>query len=145
MTPNAALSIVVVTFALVGCGKPADVGAADCNGGVCKLEVTVAAAGCADPANITVKPDPLKVDKNTPNKIEWTIKTDGYAWVDAPGGITGLPSGMFENPHVTGNGKKYDIHDKNTDASPTDYKYAIHLKGPNGVCAVKDPVIRNGA
>ena len=143
MTLKSSICIVVVTITLAACGKPAEVGAADCNGGVCKLDVTVAAAGCADPANITVKPDPVKVPKNTPNKIEWTIQTAGYTWVDQPGGITGLPPGMFENPHNTD--KKYDLHDKNTDANPTDYKYAIHLKGPNGLCAVKDPVIRNGS
>ena len=137
----------VVTFALVACGQPTGVGkpVLPCNNGVCKLDVTVAAAGCVDPANITVSPDPLVVSKGSPNKIEWTIQTDRYTWVPAPGGITGLPPGMFTNAHDTGNGKKYDIHDANTDASPTDYKYGVNLKDPNGnLCAVKDPTIRNG-
>jgi hypothetical protein len=136
----------VVTLALVACGQPTGVGkpALPCNSGVCKLDVTVAAGGCADPANITVSPDPLVV--SGANNIEWTIKTDAYTWVPAPGGITGLPPAQFSNAHDTGNGKKYDIHDANTDASPTDYKYGINLKDANGnLCAVKDPTIRNGS
>lgn len=137
---------IVATLALSACGTAGvDGSSLPCNSGVCKLEVTVAAAGCADATNITVKPDPLPVPKGGSNKIEWTIATNGYTWVAAPGGVTGLPPGMFNNAHDTGSGKKYDIHDANTDAAPTDYKYAIHLKGPSGLCAVKDPFIRNGS
>ena len=136
----------VVTFALIACGQPTGVGTAagPCNSGVCKVDVTVSDAGCADPNNITVLPDPLPVHGS--NNIQWTIQTNQYTWVAAPGGITGLPPAMFTDAHDTGNGKKYDIHDANTDASPTDYKYGVNLKDPNGnLCAVKDPTIRNGS
>ena len=130
--------IAPVVFAGIAWGQP-------CNSGVCKLDVTIAAAGCADPANITVTPDPLKVPKNSPNRIEWTIKTTGYTWVAAPNGITSLPPSQFSDPHVTGSGKKYDLRDANTDSAPTDHKYDIHLQKNGTVCAVKDPIIRNGS
>ena len=130
--------IALVAFAGIAWGQP-------CNSGVCKLDVTVAAAGCADPANIKVTPDPLQVPKNSPNRIEWTIQTNGYTWVAAPNGITSLPSSQFTDPHVTGSGKKYDLRDANTDTAPTDYKYDIHLQKNGTPCAVKDPIIRNGS
>lgn len=137
-------AVILVAFAACACSKTETAGSGDCNSGVCKLDVKVAAAGCADAANISVSPDPVRVPKNQPNKIEWTIATDGYSWVAAPGGITSLPSSQFENPQD--NGKKYQIHDKNTDQTPTDYKYDVHLKDANGnLCAAKDPTIKNGA
>ena len=149
VSPKILASAVVVTFFLMACStKSGDAGDQPCNSGVCKLVVTVAAAGCADAANIMVKPDPLPVPKGSANKLEWTIQTDGYVWVPAPGGITGLPDPPFKNPHDTGSGKKYDIHDGNPETNPTDYKYAIHLKkdDPSGtLCAVKDPIVRNGS
>jgi hypothetical protein len=126
--------IALITFAAIAYGQP-------CNAGVCKVDVTVAAAGCADPTNITVSVDPLPV--HGPNNIEWTIKTPNYTWVPEPNGITSLPSSQFTNPHVTGNGLKYDLHDANTGPVPTDYKYDIHLQSNGTLCAVKDPIIRN--
>ena len=77
--------IALVAFAGIAWGQP-------CNSGVCKLDVTVEAAGCANAANIKVSPDPLPVPKNSPNRIEWTIQTNGYTFVAAPNGITSLPS-----------------------------------------------------
>ena len=137
----------IAALAATACTFPPEGGAANpCGNGVCKLDVTVTAAGCADPANITVTPDPLPVPKGNPNKLEWTIQTSGYTWVPAPNGITGLPDPPFSNPHDSGSGKKYDIHDANPESSATNYKYAVHLKDPAGnPCAVKDPVIKNGA
>ena len=136
----------VATLALLACSQPTGVGGTSpCNSGTCKADVTVSGS-CADPNNITVKPDPLPVPKGNPNSIEWTIQTDGYTWVAPPGGITGLPSSIFTNPQVTGNGRKYDIHDANPETSPTDHKYGINLMDPSGrSCAVKDPFIRNGS
>lgn len=142
----------VAALALVACNQPTGVSGGPglpCNSGVCKADVTVSAGGCGTASNITVNPDPLPIPKNTPHKIEWTIKTDGYTWVPAPGGITGLPPGapgMFTNPHDTGNGKKYTIDDGNTDTAPTSYKYGVNLMDPSGkLCAVLDPSIRNGS
>jgi len=137
-------AIISCGFAACACSQPTGVAGTPCNNGVCKLEVTVASGGCSNAANISVNVDPLKVPKNQPNKIEWTIVTDGFSWVAAPGGITSLPPSQFENPQD--NGKKYQIHDKNTDQVPTDHKYDIHLKDTSGnPCAVKDPTIKNGA
>lgn len=127
--------IALVSFAAIAYGQP-------CNAGVCKVDVTVAAGGCADPANVTVSVDPLIVHGS--NNIEWTIKTPNYTWMPAPTGITSLPSSQFMNPHVTGNGMKYELHDANTDSVPTDHKYDIHLLNNGIPCAVKDPIIRNG-
>lgn len=139
----------VATLALVACTQPTGTGALPCNSGVCKLDVTVSGS-CANPANITVIPDPLPVPKGSPHSIQWTIQTDGYTWVPAPppppGGISGLPDPPFDRPHVTGNGRKYDIHDANPETAPKDYKYGINLIDPSGKpCAVKDPTIRNGS
>src|SRR5512139_3837204 len=76
-------AVILVAFAACACSKTetAGGGMGDCNSGVCKLDVKVAAAGCADAANISVSPDPVRVPKNQPNQIEWTIATDGYSWV----------------------------------------------------------------
>jgi hypothetical protein len=138
-----AISIVLPFVVMIAYGQHAE--ALPCNNGVCKVDVTVSAGSCANPANIVVAPDPLPVPIGTSNKIEWTIQTSGYTWVPVPNGITSLPSPMFTNPHVTGNGKKYDIHDANNNSTPTDYKYDIRLMGPEGtLCAVKDPTIKNG-
>ena len=147
MTSKVLACTAVATFALIACAQPPEgAGGKPCNNGVCKLEVTVAAAGCANAANISVAPDPLPVPLGSSNKIEWTITTSGYTWVPAPNGITGLANPPFSNPHNTGSGKKYDIHDANPETMPTDHKYAIHLNDANGhACAVKDPVIKNGA
>jgi hypothetical protein len=149
MAPRVLACAVILSLGAIACGQSKEVssaGALPCNNGVCKLEVTVESGNCANPANIKVTPDPVVVRKGSPNRIEWTIKTNGFTWVSAPGGITGLPPAIFENPHDTGSGKKYDIHDKNPEPVPTDHKYDIHLKDPSGnLCAVKDPTIRNGA
>jgi len=140
MVPRVLAAAVLITFTSIACGQTLP-----CNSGVCKLDVTVTDAGCADPNNIKVVPDPLLVKKGEPNRIEWTIQTKDYTWVPAPGGITGLPNPPFHDPHVTGNGRKYDLKDDNTETNPTDHKYAIHLVDPKGKpCAVKDPIIRNG-
>lgn len=147
MTAKALASAVIATFALIACAQPPQgAGGPPCNNGVCKLDVTVTAAGCGNAANISVTPDPLPVPRGSPNKIEWTILTGGYTWVPAPNGITGLPDPPFTNPHDSGSGKKYDIHDANPETRPTDHKYAIRLNDASGrPCAVKDPVIKNGA
>ena len=147
MTSKALAAAAIATFALIACAQPPErAGGQPCNNGVCKLEVTVASAGCANSANITVTPDPLPVPLGSSNKLEWTIGSSGYTWVPAPNGITGLANPPFTNPHDTGSGKKYDIHDANPETRATDHKYAIHLNDPQGhACAVKDPVIKNGA
>lgn len=144
-------ALFLVTFASIACGQqqPAAGGGSGkpppCNSGVCKLDVTVTDAGCADPNNIKVNPDPLLVTKGVPNRIEWTIQTKDYTWVPVPKGITGLPPSQFTDPNVTGSGKKYELKDANTDTKPTDHKYAIQLLDPKGKpCTVKDPIIRNG-
>lgn len=151
MAPRFMTTIAIATFAAVACGQQQSTtqtgssSSGPCNSGVCKLDVTVANDDCSNATNIKVVPDPLPVLKNSPNKIEWTIQTNGYTWVAAPGGITGLPPDIFTGPHDTGSGKKYDIHDKNPEQVPTPHKYAIHLQKGATLCAVLDPTIRNGS
>lgn len=147
MPVNRTLLPVAMSSLLFACAQlPQSAGGQPCNNGVCKLDVTVASAGCGNAANISVAPDPLPVPAGQPNRIEWTLRTDGYTFVAAPNGITGLPDPPFSNPHVTGNGRNYDIHDANPETTPRNYKYAVHLNDASGhACAVKDPVIKNGA
>jgi hypothetical protein len=144
-------SIAIAAFAAVACAQTqpqpgtGTTAAGPCNGGVCKADVRVANNDCSNAANISIVPDPLPVPKGGSNNIEWTIQTDGFTWVAAPGGITGLPSAIFTNPQVTGSGRKYQIHDANPETTPTNHKYAVHLMKGGTVCAVKDPIIRNGS
>lgn len=119
-------------------------GALPCNAGVCKAEVTVANNDCSNAANIKVNPDPLPVPKGNSNNIEWTVQ-DGFTWVAPPGGITSLPPNIFTKHQLTGNGKKYKLHDANPEQVPTPHKYDVHLQKNGVACAVKDPTIRNGS
>lgn len=142
------VAVGLVALALAACEKGSNPVAGACNGGVCKVTVTVGDGGCTDPSKITVDPDKLEAGKKTPNKIEWTIVTANYTWQPppppAPGGISGLPSPPFSNPKVNGNGDKYTIDDANMEDAPTEYKYGVNLQSGGKNCVVKDPTIING-
>ena len=75
----------------------------------------------------------------------WKTVQEGFTWVAPPGGITSLPSGVFTNPQLTGNERKYSLHDANPEPMPTNHKYDVHLQRNGTRCAVKDPTIRNGS
>jgi phage baseplate assembly protein gpV len=107
-----------------------------CNSGVCKA--TVAVQSC-EGGGLTVDPDTIPVSQ--PNNIEWTISTAGYSFPS--NGIVINGTG-FTNPHVTGNGKKFMVHDDHTDMRP-DIKYAVRVvRVSDGVnCAAFDPYIKN--
>ena len=107
-----------------------------CNAGVCKA--TVAVQSC-DGGTMTVAPDPIPVP--APNNIEWTISTPGYKFPQ--NGILINGTG-FTNPHVTGNGKKFTVHDDHKDMRP-DIKYAVRVvrESDGRECAPYDPYIKN--
>ena len=111
--------------------------AAPCNAGVCKAEVTVQSC---EKAQMSVKPDPISVP--APNNIEWTISTAGYTF--AKNGIVIDGKGFTPRPGVTGNGKKFIVHDDHTDKRAK-IKYVVHLiRQSDGVaCAPYDPFINN--
>jgi hypothetical protein len=139
--------IIAAAFALEACGQLESMpgaGMLPCNNGVCKAEVTVANNDCSNAANIKVVPDPLPVPKGNPHNLEWTVQ-EGFTWVAPPGGITSLPSSIFTNHQLTGNGRKYSVHDANPETTPTNHKYDVHLQKDGALCAVKDPTIRNGS
>ena len=111
--------------------------AAPCNAGVCKAEVKVQSC---EKGTMSVTPDPIPVP--APNNIEWTISTPGYVFTK--GGIVIKGKGFTPKPGVTGNGKKFIVHDDHTDKRP-DIKYAVYLtRTSDGVaCAAYDPFINN--
>src|SRR5690349_13214860 len=108
-----------------------------CNNGVCKVSVTVQACqangATAEPYNLPV---------HDPNNIEWTIDTDGYVFTS--NGITVQGTGFPNNPGVTGNGKKFIVHDDYTDIRPN-IKYSIEVQatGSGTPCPKTDPLISN--
>lgn len=109
---------------------------APCNAGVCKASVEVQA--CED-GKLSVSPDPILVP--APNNIEWTIATPGFKF--APNGIA-IDGTGFSNSQVTGNGRKFIVHDDHTDMRPK-IKYAVRVvRESDGLaCAPYDPYIKN--
>jgi hypothetical protein len=109
---------------------------APCNAGVCKADVEL--QSCAD-GTLSVSPDPILVP--APNNIEWTITTPGYRF--APNGIV-IDGTGFGNFQLTGNGKKFIVHDDHTDRRPK-IKYAVRVvRESDGLaCAPYDPYIKN--
>lgn len=107
-----------------------------CNGGVCKVDVTVPSCD----GNPTVSVDPIPVP--APNNIEWTLVTNGYEFRDSSIDIQG--TGFSKNPGANGNGKKYKVHDDWTDRRP-DIKYSIQVfrKADGKACLRWDPRISN--
>ena len=111
--------------------------ASPCNHGVCKVSVTVQACQLN---GATASPDPVKVP--AANNIEWTIDTDGYLFT--PNGITVQGTGFSNNPGVTGNGKKFIVHDDYTDIRPNiKYSIEVHPTGNSTPCPKTDPLISN--
>jgi uncharacterized protein YaiE (UPF0345 family) len=110
-----------------------------CNQGVCKAEVTVQSC---ERGVMTVVPDPIDVYE--PNNIEWTILTPGYVFT--ADGIVVDGKGFTVPPGVTGNGKKYIVHDDHTDRRKK-IKYDVRVKRESGGAACKpyDPFINNNS
>jgi len=112
-------------------------GRSPCNQGVCKAVVTVLSC---DKGAMPVTPDPIPV--RGPNNIEWTIATEGYEF--PANGIVIEGKGFTNRPGSTGNGKKFVVHDDNTDKR-NDIKYTVRVtrKSDGKACAPYDPFISN--
>jgi hypothetical protein len=130
----ARLTLVLTAVLLASCNSR--LAQSPCTGGVCKATVVVSSC---EGGQMQVSPDPIPVP--APNNIEWTIETAGFKF--AQNGIVVNGSG-FTNPHATGNGRKFIVHDDHSDLRP-DIKYAVRLvRDSDGVaCGVYDPFIKN--
>ena len=128
---------IVVIGAAVAIGFLALAPKSPCNQGVCKVTVTVQACQAN---GATATPDPVPVPAE--NNIEWTIATDGYLFTE--NGIAVQGTGFSNAPGVTGNGKKFTIHDDYTDRRPN-IKYSIEVHPTNSAapCPKTDPLISN--
>ena len=108
-----------------------------CNQGVCKVSVTVQACQAN---GATANPDPVKVP--SANNIEWTIEGDEYRFTS--NGIAVQGTGFTNSPGVTGNGKKFIIHDAYTDIRPNiKYSIEVHPTSSSTPCPKTDPLISN--
>jgi len=132
----------MIALLLAACSEPAmHADAVDvCNGGTCKATVEV--QSCED-GKLLVHPDPIPVP--APNNIEWTISTGDFKFPE--NGIVVDGSG-FTDPQVTGNGKKFTVHDDHTDKGSWilhRIKYTVRVvRELDGVaCAPNDPFIKN--
>ena len=108
----------------------------ECTNGICKA--TVAVQSC-DTGKLTVVPEPITVP--APNNIEWTISTADYKF--PPNGIV-VDGNGFTDPHVTGSGKKFMVHDDWSDKSDK-IKYTVRVvrESDGRACAPYDPFIKN--
>jgi hypothetical protein len=108
-----------------------------CNQGVCKAVVTVQSC---EKGEMTVVPDPIDVP--APNNIQWTIETPGYEFTKD--GIVVKGNGFTPKPGLTGNGKKFIVHDDHTDKRKM-IKYVVKVKRQSDgvVCKEYDPFINN--
>lgn len=89
---------------------------------------------------ITAVPDPLPMGKPNNQVIEWTIKTDNWTFPDDGIVINSDLNDQFSGGAATGNGKKYTLHNKNTDSNR--YKYTVNVA--NGSTRLDlDPIIIN--
>ena len=89
---------------------------------------------------IAVAPDPLPAGKTANQVLEWTITTPGWTFPDNGIVVNSDPGGQFSNPGATGNGRKFTLHDKNTDSNR--YKYTVNVT--NGSQNLnQDPIIVN--
>lgn len=142
MNPRTTLSTLNLVLPLAACialataNTIASAQARPCNGGVCKVDVTVPSCD----GNPTVSVDPVPVP--APNNIEWRLVTNGYEFRNASIVIQG--TGFKNNPGATGGGKKFKVHDDWTDRRP-DIKYSIQVfrKSDGKACVIWDPRISN--
>ena len=136
MASRTTLALALSAALLAACSPRGVQPAPPCTGGVCKASVEVQTC---DDGKLSVAPDPIPVP--APNNIEWTITTPGFKF--ALNGIVVAGAG-FTNPHVTGNGRKFIVHDDHSDLRP-DIKYAVRgVRDSDGVaCSPYDPFIKN--
>ncbi len=157
MAPRA-LTFAAVVAALSGCASmqtggpppsppPGAKASLPCMEAVCFVEVSVVPdKSCADPNNILVSVDPLKIARANPNPtitIQWDIDRPsaqaGYTF-EPTKGIAFAPNTQFDCRRQ--GAIRWMCQDKNDDANR--YKYAVNLKKGDTACASKDPFVING-
>lgn len=133
-----ALVATCCSLSIAACGTLGSerAGAQPCNQGVCKVDVTVQWCWAGW---ITVDPDPIRVP--APNNIEWTIKTNGFSFTND--GIVINGSGFAPRPGVTGNGKKFIVHDDHSQLGMIKYAVRVVRDSDGAVCKPLDPMINN--
>lgn len=135
------LCAALACIGLLGCAAkpPPGLQAPGCNpGGVCKVTVTV--VDC----NITLDPDDLSVPQPRGRKqIHWDIVGGDHVFAYNGIVISGM-GGEFDQPELSGDGKKFKWGDKHT--GPGNYKYSVNVvrTGLNPAnCPTHDPRILN--
>lgn len=156
--PAKTLTLAAVVAALWGCASmqtggpppsppPGARESLPCMEAVCFVEVSVVPDKiCADPNNILVSVDVLKIARANPNPtitIQWDIGRStvqaGYTF-DLVKGIDFPPNTQFDCRRQ--GTTRWMCQDKNDDANR--YKYNVNLKKGDSACAVKDPFVVNG-
>jgi hypothetical protein len=115
-----------------------------CKKDKCKITLNVAGTTAAD-CKITADPDKRGVHKdNKGDHIEWTIVGGAKDWEFDTNGIDFGSNRQFSDAHPAGS-KKYKVKDANTDTTPTEHAYTMHLKSTADakVKCSKDPSIVN--
>jgi hypothetical protein len=141
MSKKSWLCAALASVGLLGCAATPMQGlqTVGCNaGGVCKVIVTV--VDC----NITLAPDDLPVPPPRGRKqIHWDIAGSDYVFA-YNGIVIPDPGGEFDQPELSGDGKKFKWGDKHT--GPGAYKYSVNVvkTGLNPAnCPTRDPRILN--
>ncbi len=129
-----------VSLLVAGCSSPAAIrpAATPCNGGVCQAKVTVSWCWAGW---ISVDPDPIPVP--SPNNIEWTFDTDGFSFPQNGIVIDPPATGFSPNPGVSGNGKKFTVHDAHSTTGMVKYTVRVVRDSDGAECRAKDPLINN--
>ena len=132
----------LASIALVGCataGGQKVMTVQECHGN-CKVDITIT-GNCDFGVPDTVK---MKLPLGR-KKITWEIMSGNYIFAANGIAFKTDTSGVFEQPELSPNGKRFVWDDNHTQSGSSPYEYAINVirTGPNpGVCT-KDPFIVN--
>ena len=139
MNKKVRFSAIAAAMGLLGCAGAGMQLASPCNGGVCKVSVTI--TDCTAVGGVSVDYDSLFL--KAPNNIEWGFATPGYSFPSNGIVIGSDPKGELDKPKVASNGKKVTVHDKHTQTNYRIY-YAVNVMRDDGTpCIPLDPWIVN--
>lgn len=130
----AALALSANAFAAVDYSKP------NCTPDSCKVQITVAGAGCG--GGITVSPDPITVKSGKGVIVEWNVAAP---WSFAgPGIVINIPNDEFDAGGAKLSNTKKQAKIANKASKPGSYKYDIVLANDKDktTCTL-DPTILN--
>lgn len=89
---------------------------------------------------IAVNRDPIRMGKLKNQVIEWTIKTAGWTFPDNGIVIDSDTDGQFSESGPIANGRKYKLHNKNSNGKR--YKYTVNVTRGGSALSL-DPMIMN--